>query len=140
MGGLLVIDELIEVQDVRKITDPLRGIYEIYLNSMKKKKWQHVTCWTWKHWIFTNYAQKSSWTLIQERDEHGRNLEKGLHHCWWNLRTKIHRVRLPSLTFWVPEPTFQVGLSIGVTNVDTTCGKLISKNNHFVLNLVIFLH
>ena len=42
---------LVEAQDVRKITNPFRGIYGIYLKGIKKKteRSQHVTSWTGKH-------------------------------------------------------------------------------------------
>lgn len=33
-----------------------------------------------------------------------------------------------------PKATFQVGLNMVFTNVDTTCGKFLSKNHNFVQN------
>ena len=45
-----VINEPVEVQECRKITDHFRGIYRIYLNYLRKTGGcQHVTGWTCKH-------------------------------------------------------------------------------------------
>ena len=47
----LVIDEPVEVQECRKITDQFRGIHKICPKLIKKNRriCQHVTGWTWKH-------------------------------------------------------------------------------------------
>ena len=50
---MLVTDELIEVQELREIIYHFRGIYGIYLKSMKENR-QMTICnrWTWKHYAF----------------------------------------------------------------------------------------
>ena len=58
-----------EDQDFRKTTDRFRGIYDIYLNLIKKSRKittrNRLVLEPLRFWPVTGYAQKSPWTFTQ---------------------------------------------------------------------------
>jgi hypothetical protein len=87
MNRLSLRKNWLEVQDFKRTTDHFKGIYEVYLNAIKKNSKDHnmLAFGLENTRILTDYAQKSSLAQLQITLTQGHPLTLRIHEVQTNV-------------------------------------------------------